>query len=108
MSETSIKSTLRSKLQIEQSSDEGKHRLDLLLWDIVLIETATVCAEHATDHFVDLLHQCPALLDTLRRLSLRSLSALLGTSYGVRDQVSAVLQYMYMVRSLAVNNSRGL
>lgn len=90
---------------MEQSSDEGKHRLDLLLGDIVLINSATVCAEHATDLLDDLLHQCPALLETLRRLSLRSLSALLTTSRGVRNRVSASLQYMHMVRSLAVIKS---
>lgn len=88
---------------MEQNSGQGKQELDLLLWDHRL-RARTCCAEYTIDLLHDLLHQCPILSATLERLPLRSLSALLVTSRGVRHHISAALQHVYMVRSISVTS----
>ena len=51
----------------------------------------------------DMLHRCPAVLKHLEQtLDTRSKSALLATSSGVRQQVSALLERQYMVSLLPV------
>ena len=85
----------RVNKEMQPSSDEGKQKQTCCCGNMILTERSAECA---TDLLDDLLHRCPAVLETLTRLPLRSLSALLITSHSLRDQTSAVLQSMYMVR----------